>query len=222
VARFETFPDRANVSANKGYIDVYKYHIGSGVIYVARAWPRKPTIKSTRYARTHLASSILLNAYRNYPIILKQPNLNAWKPFNETPLDWFRAFNQSFCYSCPTLPHIIFIQTKSIDHINDTVTFIIKTSSLDPWILKTQYLKTDIYPYFTKLVRGRFGTYRARKVTHLLPPNTINPIESLPPFFTFQVPFTSFNIPICNIPYAPAKFPPTSFPLTGFSLLSLL
>ena len=180
MATFETFPDRANVSANKGYIDVYKYHIGSGVIYVARSWPRKPTIKSKRFARTHLASSILLNAYRNYPNFLKQHNLDSWRPFNETPLDWFRAFNQSYSYNCPTLPHIIFLNVKLLDHINDTVTFTIKTSSLDPWILKSQYLKTDIFPYFTRLVRSRYGTYRARKVTHSLPPNTINPIDSSP------------------------------------------
>lgn len=211
-------PSRENITANKGHIDLYTYHIGSGMIYVARSWPRKPKHPSKAFIRSHKASSILLNAYRNYAIQLRAINIKYWKTFNESPLDFFRYFNQSYSYYCPTIPHIIYLDIKNINTITRIVTFVIKTSTNDPWIIKTQYLETDNFPRFSKVIRNRYGIIKVIKVSRSIPTNTISPIDFSPPFSTFQIPFNSYNLPICNIPSGDAKFPPTGFPLTGFML----
>lgn len=215
-------PSRENITTNKGHIDLYTYHIGSGVIYVARSWPRKPKHPSKSFLRSHKASSILLYAYRNYAIEFRAINILYWKKFNESPLDYFRYFNQSFCYFCPTLPHISHLEIKNVDNITRIVTFSIKCSSNDPWLIRSQYLDTDNFPGFFKVIRNRYGSFKAHKVTRSIPPNIINPIQSIPPFHTFKVPFNSFNVPICNIPKGNAKFQPSSFPLTGFMLSKML
>lgn len=221
MAVLDQFPSRENVTSHKGYIDFYRLHLGSGIIYVARSWPKPPTHPSKSFRRSHKAASICLNAYRAFPLNYYHILIAQWKIFNEAPLDYFRYFNQSYSYYCPTLPHIIFLDIKNVNLITKTVTFTIKTSSLDPWILKSQYLKTNIIPGYRKLIRNRYGDIQAYKATRSLPPNTVLPIDSNPPFYTFKVPFSSFNVPVCNIPKGSAKFQPSSFPLTGFSLASL-
>lgn len=211
-------PSRENITSNKGYIDMYKLHLGSGIIYVARSWPRPPKHPSKSFTRTHKASTILLNGYRAYPHEYHISIISLFKIFNESPLDYFRYFNQSYCYHFPNLPHIILIEIKNIDVINHTVTFTIKTSSNHPWVIYSQYCKSYIIPGFHKVIRNRYGNFKAYKATRSIPPNKIDPIESVPSLYTFKVPFSSFNIPVCNISFSPAKFQPSSFPLLGFSL----
>lgn len=214
-------PPKGIISENVGYLDFYIITKGGKKIICARAWPDYGRIKSKKWKKTHTASSILLNAYRAYSINLKQPMINLWKPVQETTLDYFRHFNQSFCYHHNTLPHIKYIDVKSIDVDQEKITFTIIVSSPDPWILKTRNLYSNFLPRYYTTIRDRQGAWKRFKITRVIPENTINPIDSGSFYHTFVVPFNSLNIPVCNIPFSPAKHPPSSFPLPAFLLENL-
>ncbi len=172
-------PDRKTIRHLRGIIDLYERDICGHKQWIARSWPQIQKSKSPLLKKTHNAAKLCAEFYRQIKYSnMRHPRI-LFKGLQHTYFDFFRAYNQGFCYHLQAHPNIYEVKFDMYSPSENLV-----------WLIITSDLDCDVYVEYVNrslpyIPHQRVRVRRGSKETFCL--HASYPVPSIPTFPWFCI-----------------------------------